>query len=392
MISAEKQTPVFRILVVDDEPDILRFLSRSFLGGGYSVVTANDSEKALEYLKRDHFNLVLSDIKMPGLDGLTLLKKVKESSPTTEVIMMTGYASVESAVGSIKMGAFDYLPKPFTLQEILTVVKRALEHYEAIHDLSQYRDWEQTKEDFLRNTSHELRTPLTSIMSASKFLVDEFKREGELKGSAHARILTIVHRNSNRMLQLIDDLLESFRFGAGKVVLNKTRFSVEKMMKETVEEFLAPCQERRLRLHSRIEHGLPGIEGDPVKIRQAVLNLIGNAMKFTRAGGEITLGAKAGRLDGAPAVEIVVKDSGVGIPPDLHGKVFDKFYQLDSSTTRTAPGLGLGLALVKSIAEAHGGSVGLESRPGWGSAFSVTLPVNAAVPADQVRSDYHVAA
>jgi signal transduction histidine kinase len=146
------------------------------------------------------------------------------------------------------------------------------------------------------------------------------------------------------------------------------------MVAECAEEFLSPCQERGLELSCEIESGTPPLCADPVKIRQAFLNLIGNAMKFTPSGGRIVLGAKL-REGGRDEIEIFVRDSGIGVSPAEQEKIFEKFYQIDASTTRSNPGLGLGLSLVKSIALAHGGQAGVESRPGEGSRFSIRLPV-----------------
>lgn len=361
-----------RVLAVDDEPDILRFLSKCLSREGYLVETCQDPVRAADMIAERDFDLVLLDIKMPGMDGMVLLKHAKEARPQSEVIMMTGYATVETAVRSIKLGAFDYITKPFDAGELLGMTRRAVQQHGNSNDPNRYRDWDKMKEEFLSNTSHELRTPMASIKAASSILLDDYHTKGNmLAGDRPERMLSIIDRNSDRMIRLIDDLLDIFRYGKNKVELNKVPVSINKLAAECVEDLTAPCQERGLTMVGDFEEGLAPVPADPLKLRQALLNLVGNAMKFTPAGGRITVGTR-GRDGG---IEIFVKDTGVGIPPDQQKKIFDKFYQVDGSSTRGSQGLGLGLALAKCIAEAHGGELSLDSMPGYGSTFTVRLPL-----------------
>lgn len=369
----EPLSPI-RILIVDDEPDILRFLDTCLTSRGYEVQTTDNPIRALELFSQTHYDILLTDFKMPEMDGLSLLKKVKESSPLTEVILMTVYASAETAVGSMKLGAFDYLVKPFNIEEILTVIQRAVQHISAVADVHKYRDFSKMKEDFAKNMSHELRTPLASIKTASKVLLNELCEKNSLEGETADKMLSIINRSSEKMIRMVDDLLETFRIEAGKITLNRVPIAVDRMVAECVEEFLGPCQERGIYLTSNVEHDLPTVTADPVKLRRIILNLLGNAMKFTWAGGQIIIGVKKENKN-SPIVEISVKDTGIGIEPEKQKKIFEKFYQADDFKTQGRDGLGLGLALVKAMVEAHGGTISVDSIPGKGSTFYVRIPV-----------------
>lgn len=384
----EPKSDLVRILIVDDETDILRFLKRCLTRENCEVEIAEHPLKALEILGRGNFDLLITDLKMPEMDGLALLKKVKEISPAIEVILMTGFATVNTAVGSMKLGAFDYLSKPFNINEIREMVERAIQHRHALNQVVRFRDLDQMKEEFLSNVSHELRTPLSAIKTASRILLDECEKKQEpIHAESLSKLLRIIDRGSNKMVQLVDDLLDIFRFEKGKVVIRSAAFSLERLLAEIDEEFLVPCQERGLNLILEVAPGLPVLNADPIKFRQAILNLLGNAMKFTPAGGTITIGARF-ISEPEPHFEIRVSDTGVGIPSDRHADIFKKFYQIDGSSTRQKPGLGLGLALVKNIVEAHRGKITLDSSPGQGTTFFIHLPAHPS--ASMERSDSHV--
>ena len=372
--------PSVRILVLDDEPDIGCMLRKCLFKQGYAVESSVDPSAALEVMKANHYDILVTDLKMPAMDGMSVIRKVKESSPGTEVIIMTGYSTVESAVGSMKLGAFDYVPKPFDLNQFLTIIRRAVEHLQSNKDILRYRELDAMKEDLLKNVSHEMRTPLSSIKVASDMLMNEFrKHDNRLEGKDPEKLISIIGRGMDRMINMVEDIFEVFRSGAGKVDLGLVPFSLERMILECAEEFLVPCQERGLSLKISVEAGIPSVMADPIKLRQAVLNLLGNAMKFTPAGGEVVIGARKTDMGSLHSdryfAEIFVKDNGIGIPTDQQEKVFERFYQVQSNGTRFKPGLGIGLALVKFIAEAHGGGVALDSKPGEGSTFYMRIPM-----------------
>lgn len=233
------------------------------------------------------------------------------------------------------------------------------------------------QEELIDNISHELRAPLASIQVASKILLDEFKKDGKaINEEDHLRILSIISRSSKKIITMVDDILDLFRYEMGKIVLHKTQLSVSKMIEETVEEFSISCSEKNLVLQDAVEQNLPTISADAVKIRQALINLLGNAMKFTPSGGTIILGAR--KTDHpTKKIELYVKDTGIGINQEQKNKIFNKFYQVNEVIYSGKSGLGLGLSLVQSIVEAHNGEIVLQSETGKGSTFSMIFPIHA---------------
>ena len=383
MHSTKTDFSEIKILIVDDESDILKFLLRYFMKRGYSTQTTNNPLQALQLIQHTHYDLVITDLKMPEMNGLQVLKKIKESSPDTEVILMTGHPAVDSAVGSIKSGAFDYLAKPFTLTEISAVVERALSHQDITQDLAHYQPLDQIKNDFLHNASHELRTPLTAIHSASHCFMEQIKSEKKLTPEIAIKFLSIIDRGSERLIETIDNLFDMYRYDSGKIKIKPISFSIERLVKECAEDFITLFQERGLELNYETEDALPPMIGDPIKIRQALINLMGNAMKFTPSGGKIKISAKLSKYCTSqnhlnadqPCIEIQVEDTGIGISDDQKEKIFEKFYQVDASSTRKNNGIGLGLSLVKTISELHHGQITVKSQPGKGSTFTLCFPL-----------------
>ncbi|HEY9900556.1 MAG TPA: AAA family ATPase [Pantanalinema sp.] len=237
----------------------------------------------------------------------------------------------------------------------------------------QLKALDQMKTNFLGLVSHELRTPLTSIQGYAEFLEDGIS--GELSGAQHEYVKQIKHGTLG-LARLVDDLLDFARMEAGSFKLVPEPFDLAENIAETLESLSPVVQEKGLSVEMRLPDAAAPITADPGRIAQVLLNLLGNAIKFTPAGGRITLSLRA--MDAEWRVE--VRDTGIGIAHDHLSKLFQRFYQVDSSSTRRHGGTGLGLSIAKSIIEAHGGRIGVGSSPGEGSTFWFTLPVCAQSP------------
>ena len=237
----------------------------------------------------------------------------------------------------------------------------------------------EAQEDVVHHLSHELRNSLASIHVASRLLLQETSAGNPRPDQAgQAKMASIIARSSARMIQMVDDILELFRYETGKVSLKRTPVSVGGIVRECAEEFSLSGGERGLPLSEETEPVLPQVMADPVKLRQALLNLLGNALKFTPAGGVIAVGARLWDSDPkARTVEIYVADTGTGMAPEQLKRIFEKFYQANGPAAHGKLGIGLGLALVKSIIEAHEGSISVKSAPGKGTSFSIRLPAAA---------------
>ncbi|MEW6661152.1 MAG: ATP-binding protein [Bacillota bacterium] len=227
------------------------------------------------------------------------------------------------------------------------------------------------KSQFLANMSHELRTPLTSVLAFTELLLNRVA--GELTPEQE-EYLQDIQESGASLLRQINDILDFSKLEAGKMEIRRESFCLAEAV-EASSRLVMPLMLRKgLVFETTIETGLPAVWGDQDKIKQVLGNLLTNAVKFTPAGGKITLMAE--RVDEpVPAIKVTVSDTGIGIKPDDHERVFQEFRQVDQSTSREYPGSGLGLALARQLVEAHGGSIWVESEPGRGSRFIFVLPV-----------------
>ena len=234
------------------------------------------------------------------------------------------------------------------------------------HDLTRLRHLEGVRQEFVANVSHELRTPLSLIKSATETLLDGAKDDPAALG----RFLQIIDKHANRLALLIDDLLLLSTLDSGGLRLNRQPLP----FRETVQDAIDDLQARALARDVKLENHVPAslvVLADSDRMRQVVSNLVDNAIKYGRAGGKTLV---EGRVlpDGRP--EIAVIDDGPGIPGDAQARIFERFYRVDKARSREQGGTGLGLSIVKHVVQAHGGEVKIESEPGAGSSFIVTLP------------------
>jgi PAS domain S-box-containing protein len=234
------------------------------------------------------------------------------------------------------------------------------------------------KDEFLATASHELRTPLNAILGWARLL-----RSGSLDPSAFLRGLETIERNAKAQVQLIEDILDGSRIITGKLHLEIRSADLTSIVQAAIDTVRPAAAARNISLEVRLDRAASRLQGDPDRLQQVVWNLVNNALKFTPKGGAVEV-----RVERAgTSIELSVKDNGQGIAPEFLPHVFERFRQADGSTTRRSGGLGLGLALVRHLVEAHGGSVRAESEgEGLGSTFVVTLPVQAVFP-ERVDSD-----
>jgi signal transduction histidine kinase len=237
------------------------------------------------------------------------------------------------------------------------------------------------KSEFLANVSHELRTPLTSIIGFADLLRDFLQSKEEPEYGRLARYANNIITSGRQLLDMINDLLELTRMEAGKVTLHRTRFSVLDVC-EALFDFMRPIVDKKqLTLTSEVTDDLPHLHSDAGKLRQILYNLLSNAVKYTPEGGRVELTARS--LEDGQKVELTVRDTGPGIAPEDHERIFEKFRQLDASVTREQGGTGLGLAITKELCQMLGGEIHLESQPGRGAKFIVLLPVESPTTAQR---------
>jgi K+-sensing histidine kinase KdpD len=547
-----------RILVVDDEETVAD-LCQEFLGAeGYDLKVARSGEEAIRLLPEVRPDVVLTDINMPGMTGIEVMRYAKESDPEVCVVVLTGHASTASAIDALRQGAYDYVTKPFDLDAVHKIIKSGLAHrrlkvlnrelieelrrkneilqhheqelrervrvatarmtmlYELGKEISanlelgprlalicekaaevtrasaaivflhreseadfvaaashgvegspdgpvtfvkgqtdlglcaldqravrrvadaggrveipglpggatsvlavpmvvedrvsgvlavagksegftaddesfltlfasqsevavrnsqlfeNTKSLDRLKSEFVAVVSHEIRTPLTSVKGAIELLSDDrYFRNDEQQ----AKLLSIAHANTERLLTLIGDILDFSKLDSGSLPMHFERQRIETVVTQAAQNLRTLIEERSIELEVATASDLPDLMIDPNRITQVVTNLLSNAIKFSPAGGRIDVTVE--EVDGC--VRVAVRDTGEGIASENLPKLFQKFTQIDSTSTRRAGGTGLGLVICKGIVEQHGGQVGVLSAPGEGSTFFFTLPPAPAV-------------
>jgi signal transduction histidine kinase len=371
------------VLVLEDNADMSRFLV-DCLAPDYRVETAFDGRQGLERALELRPDLIVSDVMMPVMGGDALVRELR-AHPELDgipIIMLTAKADDELRVKLLREGAQDFLTKPFASEELrarvanFVMLKRTRDVLQGALS-SQSRDLEtladelaaanRAKDEFLAVLSHELRTPLTPILSWSYLL-----REGQLDARATARALETIERNAKLQTRIVEDLLDVSRAIAGKLRLNTQPVGLDPVIRAALDSARPSADAKNIVLDARLDPEVCLISGDPERLHQVVWNLISNAIKFTPGGGRVEV-----RLSRAGEhLHLAVGDNGCGIKPALVPRLFERFWQADSSTTRAQGGLGLGLAVVRHLVELHGGTVRAESEgEGRGATFTVTLPV-----------------
>ena len=234
------------------------------------------------------------------------------------------------------------------------------------HDVTQLRQLEAMRQDFVANVSHELRTPLSLIRSAAETLIDGGKNDPQVT----ARFLDIIDKHASRLTFLIDDLLLLARLDSGRIELKLQPVSLQSVAQEALDDAALIAKSRNVTLRNEVPAEAEA-QADPERLRQVLANLIDNAIKYGRADGQVAVRGR--RLD-VERVQFSVCDDGPGIPFEAKERVFERFYRVDKARSREQGGTGLGLAIVKNVVEAHGGEVRVESEPGRGTEFFITMP------------------
>ncbi|HZR32965.1 MAG TPA: ATP-binding protein [Terriglobales bacterium] len=529
-----------RILVVDDDAAVLLTTKAILQLENYEVEGIGDGAAALDVIRQRHFDLVLTDLKMPEVDGLAVLAEVRKCSPMTVTVMMTGYGSVDSALEAVRLGAYEYLLKPIEVDELKQAVRRSLERkrlseidtlYRVSGTVTQSHDvrviasevsaaargvlgvrqvslltrsygkWQEgseslcqaleepallhvlergsviterdevaplahwaehagarsyalvpgvvnerlvcvlcadnageaydfhasaqrflqalacqaamavenatliaelqrnneelgaaneklrqldkLKSNFLSIATHELRTPLSVILGYNAMLAESL--EDRLDAAEKETMVESIAA-CKRLIRLVNSMLDISQIESGKMKMNFAATDLRQLVNGVAALFHQAARAQQIRLGVELPSRIPRVEVDSERIEQVLINLVGNALKFTPAGGNVTIRLR--HHVESRTVEIGVQDTGIGIAPQDQVRIFDEFAQVrndevhpilsksaDAPTSHRSDGSGLGLAIAKRIVEAHRGQLHLASSPGDGSTFSFTLPI-----------------
>lgn len=371
------------ILIVDDEEVIRNICFRSLGSKGYNVELAENGIKALECMREKTFDMVFSDFKMPMMDGIELLEAIKRDHPYVEVIIMTAFATIESAIYAIKKGAFDFILKPVKPDQIRIVAEKCLEKIQLSEENKALKsanekltELQNMKNKFIAITSHELRTPVSHLKGYLGILNDDYyyRLSKEEKNQCMQVILDAI----SDLEAIVTSMHNLIHLENGKFSLRARNVDVNELIQQTIGAYdlITKKRNQKLEFH-RSEKNLPVLV-DRGQLKGILQELIQNAIKFTPDGGHVQVSTKR---EGEYCV-ISVKDNGIGIEASEQGKIFEKFYEVQSSNYHSSSkeafmggGLGLGLPSVRAIVEAHGGGIKVRSEKGKGTEFLVYLPL-----------------
>jgi two-component system, sensor histidine kinase and response regulator len=357
------------VFVIDDD-EIIRLSCEQILHkSGYTVETFANGYQGIERLKQARPPLLVVDIKMPELDGFEVIKIVRKIDPNVVIVVITGYATIETAVDAMKMGAYDFLPKPFTPNELRLIIDRGFERWRLVNEAQILRkEKELVERKFVTLVSHQLKAPLSAVKQYLDVLL--FTGRDQLSGET----LGWISRSQIRiaeMLGLIQDWLMLAKLDRGAFCDSSASSDIGKIIDNILLGYRQLPSAADIKLNGEISPGLERVRGDSASLNMLVENLVNNAVKYNKPGGTVTVRAR--RED--RQIILDVSDTGLGIPLDFRQHLFEEFYRVKTPETKEIPGTGLGLVICKRIVDELGGSIEVDSKEGEYSIFTVRLPI-----------------
>jgi len=366
-----------RTLVVDDEPGMRSSIKRALNKFRltlphieneiqFDVDVAENGEEAVNKINANRPDLLLLDYKLPGISGLEILEQVKATESEMITIMITAYASIETAVTAVKRGAFDFLAKPFTPEELKNVVSKGTQRLILAREVEKLaREKHQVRFQFISVLGHELKSPLNSIEGYLDIM--QHRKLGADIASYDMMINRCLVRIEG-MRKMILDLLDLTRIESGQKKREVKQYDVVESAKLAIESVLPETDLRKIAVNLEAEDSIPFL-CDSGEIEIVLNNLISNAVKYNRDGGKVTIHLT--KMDGQ--LEIKVADTGIGMTQEEASKLFNEFVRIKNAKTRDILGSGLGLTILKKISSLYRGTIDVKSEPDVGSTFTVTL-------------------
>lgn len=367
-MNSENPKPIANLLIVDDSPANLQLLAGMLKQHGFKVRPVPSGELALQAARQEHPDLILLDINMPEMNGYEVCEHLK-ADPALKAIPVIFISALDDVIDKVKaftVGGVDYVVKPFQFLEVearvnthLTLRRQERQLEETIKEL---KELERLRDSLVHMVVHDMRSPIAAIRMALEML----RETPPLDAATNLKMLQLAYRAAEGLNEMATQLLDVSRLEASQMPIKKEKHDLTKTLRASMESLTALAGQRRLHLDAR---GSIVVGYDQDLIGRVVANLLTNAFKFTPQDGEIKLNvSRQGDL-----ARVTVTDSGQGIAPEYHRKIFEKFGQADVLHKRI--GTGLGLAFCRLAVEAHGGRIGVESEVGRGSTFWFTLPI-----------------
>jgi two-component system sensor histidine kinase/response regulator len=390
------------VLLVDDDTALLQALPQalSLRLQGVTVDTCDSALTAVDKIAKIDYDAIISDIKMPGMDGLALLAKVQELCPETPTLLITGHGDHNLAIQALRGGAYDFIQKPIDRDYFVAALRRAIQtrqlsrqvstqqkaleaHAHSLEMIVQERTHELrqanlVKDEFISMASHELKTPLSSL----KGMIQLLHRRLERAKSPEVTNLANMEGSLRRIEVLVNDLLNISSLEMGIFALHRQKCDMAEFCRQLVDEYIMSTNPQ-----PNIQVDLPRepleAEIDVERLGQVLMNLLSNARKYSSRDSSICLTLQRSLENCIIAVE----DNGVGIPPNVLPHIFERFYRAREIEIQTGSsvGFGLGLYISQQIVLQHGGHIEVESTPGKGSIFTIILPLSPVLPSDQAQ-------
>jgi signal transduction histidine kinase len=378
-MTVESAQPPVSVLIVDDEEAVAYTLSEILATEGYEVATATSVVEAFGRIDERHFDAAVVDLNVGEESGLTVLNRLRERSPFTAAVLLTGFGSLETAVQAMRQGAFDYLMKPCDVDELKASLARgvgqrrrerlAAESQRAATALTQaLAAAERARDDFLTIAGHELKTPLAALIGWAQLTQRQLQR-GTAEGAVER--LDAVVQQAQRLARMVEAIAELAHLAQGTRALAPAAVDLRPHIRRAVDEILARAPAHAV--NAELPAEAVAVHADPGSIDLVLRSLLDNAIKFSPGGGPVTVRV---RTQGHEAL-VSVEDRGIGIDAGELERIFERFHQADGDVlSRRFGGLGAGLYLSRALVQAQGGRIWAESPgPEQGSRFVVALPL-----------------
>lgn len=360
------------ILVIDDEETMHDSYTQILSRENYNILAAYEGNTGMRMVREKRPDIVLLDIKLPGRSGIDILQEITAIDNTIVTVVVTGYATIESAVEAMRYGAWDFLPKPFTPDELRLIVKRGLEKRMLLRETQRLQEENaRMKENFVSIITHEMRSPLVAVEQYLQVLTNGIA--GELQ-EKQEEILRKCDRRIKWILSLVDEWLSMARIQDERILEKLADIAVCDILDESMELVVSQAEKRGVTFESAIPTDLPTISANHDALLHLFMNLYSNAIKYNVDGGKVITGA----VEDGDFVTVTISDTGVGIPEESLPFIFDEFFRVRRGPSpdgkKGETGTGLGLSIARKIVEAHKGYISAESCEGTGTCFTVRLP------------------
>jgi signal transduction histidine kinase len=357
------------IVVIDDDYVMRLSCSKILAKAGFRVETFEDGAQGLEGIARLRPDLVVVDLKMPGISGMEVISRTAQIDPAIIIVVITGYATISTAVETIKSGAYDFLPKPFSPDELRLIVDRGLERRRLLQETQRLEmERELLRRRFVTFVSHQLKTPLVAIHQ----YLDAMRHLGDVRVTADQRQEWIGRclERSDEMLAIIKDWLSLSKVESGHLCTERKRIDLTPLIRDVLKALAEVAAAKGVHLAAELPENTYCVRGDRNSLSVLFDNLISNAIKYNRPNGNVTITGQVREGD----VTISVTDTGIGIAPEDQQRLFDEFYRVKARSSASTSGTGLGLAICRRIVSELGGRIDVESEANTGSTFCVRLP------------------